>query len=143
MSHVPSSPVQRHVLQVQNTGHTLLSPCLPVSCCCFRLAVSVFPSTSMYAHTASADAGGLSEALFVYKQDAGCYWYNTRLQLSVHAQQQYQVAGWLAGQGLHNRAVLGIRLAPLLWQKLLEGDQFKASTQQQSASRHYAFPNQA
>lgn len=77
--------------------------------------------------TAASPAGGLTAPLFVYNSSAAGYWYNTRLLPSKQAQQQYQTAGWLAGQALHNRTVLGVRLAPLLWQKVLEGDQFQAS----------------
>lgn len=66
--------------------------------------------------------------LFVYNGSAACYWYNTSLLPSDQTQQQYQTAGWLAAQALHNRTVLGVPLAPLLWQKVLEGDQFQASS---------------
>lgn len=71
-------------------------------------------------------AGNSTEALFVYNHSAACYWYNTQQSPTGHRQQQYRVAGWLAGQALHNRAPLGIPLAPLLWQKVLEGNQFQA-----------------
>jgi len=72
-------------------------------------------------------AGKMEEALFVYNDTAACYWYNTKLVPCGAVQQQYYLAGWLAGQALHNRTDLGIRLAPLLWQKVLEGDSFQAS----------------
>lgn len=72
-------------------------------------------------------AGSLTQALFVYNNSAACYWYNTRLPLTGRIQQQYQAAGWLAGQALHNRALLGIPVAPLVWQKVLAGKQFQAS----------------
>ena len=75
-----------------------------------------------------AFAGSSTEALFVYNPSAACYWYNTKLLASEDRQQQYEVAGWLAGQALHNRTVLGVGLAPLLWQKVLQGDQFQASS---------------
>ncbi|KAA6417402.1 MAG: ubiquitin- ligase [Trebouxia sp. A1-2] len=67
------------------------------------------------------------EALFIYNESAACYWYNTTLRSSADAQRQYCMAGWLAGQALHNRTDLGIRLAPLLWQKVLQGGSFQAS----------------
>lgn len=70
----------------------------------------------------------MTEALFVYNTTAACYWYNTQLPPTEPRQQQYRAAGWLAGQALHNRAPLGIPLAPLLWQKVLEGNQFQAGT---------------
>ncbi|KAL3154788.1 hypothetical protein ABBQ38_011331 [Trebouxia sp. C0009 RCD-2024] len=66
---------------------------------------------------AGISAGNSTEALFVYNHSAACYWYNTQQSPTGHRQQQYRVAGWLAGQALHNRAPLGIPLAPLLWQK--------------------------
>ena len=72
-------------------------------------------------------AGSSTLALFVYNDSAACYFYNTRVPPSVHVQQQYQIAGWLAGQALHNRAVLGIRLAPLMWQKILDGEEFQVN----------------
>ena len=70
-------------------------------------------------------AGQQGEALFTYNESAACYWYNTTLRSSADAQRQYCVAGWLAGQALHNRTDLGIRLAPLLWQKVLQGGSFQ------------------
>lgn len=79
-------------------------------------------------------AGSLTEALFVYNSSAACYWYNTRLLPTEQTQQQFQTAGWLAGQALHNRTALGVQLAPLLWQKVLEGDRFQASSRIQTAS---------
>lgn len=66
-------------------------------------------------------------ALFVYNESAACYWYNTKLGFSADGQKKYGAAGWLAGQALHNRTDLGIRLAPMLWQKLLQGTNFQAS----------------
>ena len=72
-------------------------------------------------------AGQTEGALFVYNSGAACHWYNTRLTAAGNAQRQYCWAGWLAGQALHNRTHLGVRLAPLLWQKVLEGDSFQAS----------------
>ena len=72
-------------------------------------------------------AGHLGEALFVYNKAAGCYWYNTKLQAGSVVKQLYHVAGWLAGQALHNRTTLGIKLAALLWQKVLESTNYKAS----------------
>ena len=72
-------------------------------------------------------SGRAGQPLFVYNETAACYWYNTKLAASADLQQQYRVSGWLAGQVLHNRTVLEIRLAPLLWQKVLEGDSFQAS----------------
>ena len=71
--------------------------------------------------------GQSGDALFVYNRAAGCYWYNTKLQAGAAVRQLYYVAGWLAGQALHNRTTLGIKLAALLWQKVLEGNNFKAS----------------
>lgn len=70
-------------------------------------------------------AGLREEALFIYNESAACYWYNTTLRSSADAQRQYCMAGWLAGQALHNRTDLGIRLAPLLWQKVLQGGSFQ------------------
>ena len=75
----------------------------------------------------------------MYNHSAGCYWYNTQLLPTGHSQQQYQAAGWLAGQALHNRAPLGIPLAPLVWQKVLEGEQFQATTPH--LSLHSEFPS--
>ena len=72
------------------------------------------------------DAGGLQDALFVYARAAACYWY-TKLHAGIAAQRLFYMAGWLAGQALHNRTTLGIRFAPLLWQKVLEGSAFQAS----------------
>ena len=62
----------------------------------------------------------------MYNKAAGCYWYNTQLQAVSAVKQLYYVAGWLAGQALHNRTTLGIKLATLLWQKVLESDKYKA-----------------
>ncbi|DBB05828.1 TPA: hypothetical protein ACH3X3_009841 [Trebouxia sp. C0006] len=73
--------------------------------------------------------GQQGEALFIYNESAACYWYNTTLRSSADAQRQYCMAGWLAGQALHNRTDLGIRLAPLLWQKVLQGGSFQGSFQ--------------
>ena len=72
-------------------------------------------------------AGQPQDALFVYNRTAACYWYNTKLQAGSAAQRLFYMAGWLAGQALHNRTTLGIRFAPLLWQKVLEGSAFQAS----------------
>ncbi|DBA90336.1 TPA: hypothetical protein ACH3X1_003619 [Trebouxia sp. C0004] len=69
------------------------------------------------------------DALFNYNESAACYWYNTTLRSSAEVRRQYYMAGWLAGQALHNRTDLGIRLAPLLWQKVLQGGSFQASFQ--------------
>jgi len=75
----------------------------------------------------SPSAGQGEEALFIYNESAACYWYNTTLRSSADAQHQYYMAGWLGGQALHNRTDLGIRLAPLLWQKVLQGGSFQVS----------------
>ncbi len=75
----------------------------------------------------SPSAGQGEEALFIYNESATCYWYNAALRSSADAQRQYYMAGWLAGQALHNRTDLGIRLAPLLWQKVLQGGSFQVS----------------
>lgn len=73
-------------------------------------------------------AGSVAQPpLFIYNRSAAAYWYNTCLAEEEGLVELYRVAGWLAGQSIHNRACLGIKLAAVLWQKVLEGDCFQAS----------------
>ena len=66
--------------------------------------------------------------LFIYNHSAACYWYNTSLDRQDSFVDLFRSAGWLAGQSIHNRACLGIKLAAVLWRKVLEGDGFQASS---------------
>jgi hypothetical protein len=50
--------------------------------------------------------------------------------------QAYWLLGWVAGQALANRAVLGVPLAPLLWHKLLEGREFEVRVRGRRAGDH-------
>lgn len=73
-------------------------------------------------------AGAVGPTLFIYNNSAACYWYNTVTDRQDSLVELYITAGWLAGQTIHNRACLGIKLAPVLWRKILEGDNFQASS---------------
>eukprot|EP00798_Chlamydomonas_sp_ICE-L_P021591 gene21591-28590_t len=63
-------------------------------------------------------------SLFSYSRSAGVYWFNTRLEQSKELEEAYKLAGWLMGHGLLCRAPLGIQLPPVLFQAILEGDDF-------------------
>lgn len=61
----------------------------------------------------------------MWHKPAEAYWINAGLAPSPSLRQAYWLLGWVAGQALANRAVLGVPLAPLLWHKLLEGREFE------------------
>lgn len=66
-----------------------------------------------------------SPCLFVYQRSTGHFWYNTVLQQNSQHTDLYWRAGWMAGQALHNRAVLQTSLAPMVLQRMLAGDAFE------------------
>ncbi|KAI8472625.1 MAG: hypothetical protein J3K34DRAFT_503345 [Monoraphidium minutum] len=68
--------------------------------------------------------GGLG-ALFVQIKSTGAFWPDARLRDGAAARRAFWLAGWLAGQALPNRAALGLRLSPVLFEKLLAGPDFQ------------------
>lgn len=60
-------------------------------------------------------------ALFLFNRSAGSYWFNTRLTQSQPVQQAYWFAGWLMGQAVPNRSILGVQIATLVFDKLMSG----------------------
>eukprot|EP00798_Chlamydomonas_sp_ICE-L_P021531 gene21531-28521_t len=62
--------------------------------------------------------------LFTYNRSAGTYWYSASLSKSPQLEAAYRLAGWLTGQGIVNRAPLGLSLPSVLFQAMLEGDAF-------------------
>ncbi|KAK9800184.1 hypothetical protein WJX73_005397 [Symbiochloris irregularis] len=80
---------------------------------------------------AEADGEGLPgqtlPPLFVLKPSANKLWFNTRLVDTPRLKEAYAYAGWLVAQQLSNCASINIQLPELVFEKLLEGDRFKAS----------------
>ena len=71
--------------------------------------------------------GSPTGALFVQLQSTGEAWFNAQLERSPGAARGYWFAGWLLAQALPNRAVLGLRLAPAVFEKLLGGAGYTVS----------------
>jgi hypothetical protein len=63
--------------------------------------------------------------LLIYHKPCEAYWLNAGLVPSPQLRQAFWLLGWVAGQAPANRAVLGVPLAPLLWHKLLGGNEFE------------------
>lgn len=61
-------------------------------------------------------------ALFVHIRAAGTWWYNTVLQQTPQLGAAYWATGWLLGQAIINRSLVGVQLAPLLFHMLLQPD---------------------
>ncbi|KXZ53241.1 hypothetical protein GPECTOR_7g1135 [Gonium pectorale] len=103
-------------------------PTQPLAAGSSRFSTPDVPVESEAATAPGAGTGSSSSsskprrpALWVFNRTAGAFWYNTQLQETPELKGAYAFAGWLLGQSLLNRAPLGLRLPPVLFQALLEG----------------------
>ena len=62
--------------------------------------------------------------LFVQVRATGHFWLNPQLEEAGDAKRALWFAGWLMAQALPNRAALGLRLSPALFEKLVAGPGF-------------------
>jgi len=95
----------------------------------FELAAADFaqaqPASSLDGTSLKQEGSSTMGPLFVQLRFSGVLWFNTQLVSTDASAQAYFFAGWLIAQAIPNRAVLGVPLSPVLFDKLLDGKEFK------------------
>lgn len=75
----------------------------------------------------AASASARQRPMLAYVRSAGAYWLDRQQVNSPAAATTARIVGWLLGQALANRAVLGVPLPAQLFQALVGGDQWRPS----------------
>ena len=63
--------------------------------------------------------------LFEFNRSAGAYWVKSNVEETMELKALYRFVGWLVGQCITNRCSLGVKFAALLFQRLLDAEEFK------------------